>query len=628
MADRRRGFEAALTKLMKLIETPNIATTLDDVELNKIGQTVKREYDIDKQSREDWERTATKAMDAALQVRKPKNWPFEKAANVKFPILTTAAIQFGSRAYPAIVDGPLIVKGQVVGKDDEAGTKRNSADRVSAHMSWQLLTQMTEWEEDTDVLLHHLPIVGSVFRKVYYAEELGRCKSEMVPALYLVINHAARSIEAAPRITHELHYYPYEIEEFIASETWMDADIPITGDGDGDLDALVPFLEQHRRLDLDEDGYAEPYVVTIHKDTGKIVRIVANFRTDDIKTSAKGRIVRIEPSQYFVHYPFLPDPKGGFYGVGFGHLLESITDTIDTTINQMLDAGTLQNAGGGFIGSGVKFTHNSGVVRFAPGEYKTVSSGGQDIRNAIYNMEHPGPSPVLFQLLGMMVEAANNITAVKDLLTGDTGGKQMQPTTALAMIEQGLKVFTAIYKRIYRSLTKEFKLLFTLNGEYLNEQEFFSFAGQQMQVGAADYDAKTLAVNPVADPRLVTDMQRLTRAQILMQFAQDPMMNPVAIRRRYLEAAGIDNIDEVMKPLQQIMQEMQQAAAAQAEAQQTEMGVKKSQTMKNFADAEHTAASTPHPGMPQMGQQPEAAGMVPGAPDMPMDEPQQPGMMQ
>jgi chaperonin GroES len=34
-------------------------------------------------------------------------------------------------------------------------------------------------------------------------------------------------------------------------------------------------------------------------------------------------------------------------------VLEDITATIDTTLNQMLDAGALQNAQGGFLGSGV-----------------------------------------------------------------------------------------------------------------------------------------------------------------------------------------------------------------------------------------------------------------------------------
>jgi hypothetical protein len=50
-------------------------------------------------------------------------------------------------------------------------------------MSYQLMNEMTEWEEDTDVLLHHIPIIGCAFRKVYRSESLGRNKSEMIPAI-------------------------------------------------------------------------------------------------------------------------------------------------------------------------------------------------------------------------------------------------------------------------------------------------------------------------------------------------------------------------------------------------------------------------------------------------------------
>jgi chaperonin GroES len=43
----------------------------------------------------------------------------------------------------------------------------------------------------------------------------------------------------------------------------------------GDEDSPHLFIEQHRRLDLDGDGYAEPYIVTVHLRSSKTVRIVA-----------------------------------------------------------------------------------------------------------------------------------------------------------------------------------------------------------------------------------------------------------------------------------------------------------------------------------------------------------------
>ncbi len=126
----------------------------------------------------------------------------------------------------------------------------------------------------------------------------------------------------------------------------------------------------------------------------------------------------------------------------------------------MLDAGHLQNAGGGFIGTGIRLK-KGGQIRVSPGKYEQVETTGA-LRDQVLPHQFPGPSPVLFQLLGMMVEAAKDITAVKDILTGDTNGQVQTATTTLAMIEQGLKVFTAIYKRIYRALKHELKLLFKL----------------------------------------------------------------------------------------------------------------------------------------------------------------------
>ena len=338
-----------LAKLLAYETSQNIAQDILDREdgeqkLNDIGSEVDRKYKIDKQSRAEWEKGSERAMDIALQVREVKNYPFEGAANIKYPLVTVAALQFGARAYPAIIDGTRIVKAQVVGndsgvpiKDDNGdpkvdplsqeplwikkpGEKRAKADRVSRHMSYQLLNEMEEWEEDTDVLLHHLPIVGCAFRKVWRSETLGRNKSEMVPAKHLVVNDKCRSLDEAPAVTHEIFLYPQDIEERKLSGVFLDIDLGSPAEADSDEDAPHMFLEQHRYIDLDEDGYKEPYIVTVHKDTCHVVRIVANYSVDEIKDNGK-KIVRIPKEQYFVKYSFIPDPKGGFYDIGFGRLL-------------------------------------------------------------------------------------------------------------------------------------------------------------------------------------------------------------------------------------------------------------------------------------------------------------------
>jgi chaperonin GroES len=587
---RAPALKDVLLKLAKYEQSQNIAEDIDDELKKTIGYEVHRDYETDLHSRSEWAESAKRAMNIALQVRQPKNYPFQGAANIKYPLVTVAALQFGARAYPAIVDGNRIVKCQVLGKD-ESGEKRAKSERVSQHMSYQLIHQMEEWEEDTDVLLHHLPIVGCAFRKVYRSDELGRNKAEMIPAIHLIVNNKVRSLDEAPRVTHELFLYPQDIEERKLTGTFCDVELPMpSGEGEAnDNDAPHMFLEQHRFIDLDGDGYREPYIVTIHKDTCEVVRIVANFTLEAIKDNGK-RIVRIPKEQYFVKYSFLPDPKGGFYDIGFGKLLESLSETIDTTINQMLDAGHLQTAGGGFVGSGLRL--KKGTIALSPGKYVTVDAPGQDIRQAIVNLEHPGPSAVLFQLLGMMIDAAQDITAIKDILTGDAGGKVQTATTTLALIEQGLKVFTAIYKRIYRALKQEFKLLFALNARYMDDKEYFTVLDDQKAISKSDYEIASMDVMPVADPRMVTDMQKAARSQLIMEIGAHPTLGPLqnpreALKRIY-EGAAMDGIDTLMlpepgpDPMQEVM----------AEAAVTEIENKKATGMKTAAETDKIIAET------------------------------------
>ncbi len=116
----------AINLLTSLIGVANIAPLLDKDVVNKIGMEVVRGYDIDKNSRADWEKMMQTAMDLAMQVTKEKSWPWPKAANVKYPLITTAAIQFSARAYPAIVRGAEVVKGQVIGPDPQGAKKERA----------------------------------------------------------------------------------------------------------------------------------------------------------------------------------------------------------------------------------------------------------------------------------------------------------------------------------------------------------------------------------------------------------------------------------------------------------------------------------------------------------------------
>jgi chaperonin GroES len=553
----------------------NIADELDapdDGEMNKMTMRVGQDYEIDERSRVDWRDKYRKWLDFAQQIVEEKTYPWPKASNIVYPLLTTASLQFAARAYPAIIRDSMVVKGKVIGNDSGTpttdpqtgqpimtpagpiwkiapGAKQVRADLIGRHMSWQLLDEQEEWEPQTDRLLVVLPIVGTMFRKSYFDPALGRNVSETVDAIDMCVNYRAKSFETAPRQTEMVRLYPWEIEERIRSGVFLDKeyghDMGMTNhDNDhgpppdqDDDDAAVTFLEQHRRWDLDCDGYAEPYIVTVSRDTKRLARIRAGFDMDGILWGRDGQIIRVEKVQYYTKYGFIPSPDSVVYDLGFGHLLYPMNEAINTSMNQMFDAGHLANVGGGFVGSGLSV--NSGAMRFAMGEYKPVNVIGGSIRDNIYTMEFPGPSQVLLALLQFLVEAAERVAAVKDVMVGDMPGDNTSGITTLAVIEQGLKVFSAIYKRIYRSLGYEFKKLYRLNRLYMpNVQGFGGASDGWEEVKRQDYMLGS-GVEPISDPQMVTDMQRLGRAQFLLGFKDDPACNGMAIRAEAFTAAMI-----------------------------------------------------------------------------------------
>ena len=139
----------ALTDLRAQVQETNIAENLDKDLLEKIANQIFDGYDEDVRSRSKWEKKYSSYMELAMQLTENKTTPWQNAANVKYPLLTTAALQFGSRAYPALIPGVNVVKGRVLG-DDREGLKTEKAIRIGKHMSYQLVEEMEEWEDDMD----------------------------------------------------------------------------------------------------------------------------------------------------------------------------------------------------------------------------------------------------------------------------------------------------------------------------------------------------------------------------------------------------------------------------------------------------------------------------------------------
>ncbi len=591
------------------INATNLVDKFTDEDLQLIGSWMEEQYEQAKQSRQSWFDRTEAAMDLAMQVQKEKTFPWPGCSNIIFPLVTIAAMQFHARAYPSIVNGQSVVQMRVIGADPE-GIERARADRISKHMSYQLLEEDECWEEEMDRALLNVSIVGCGFKKTY--RKNGKNISSFVPAKNLIFDYWARSVEECAFKTHEFPMYRNEIYERvkrqqykdILEDAWFNTDAQINYDrGRADRDdrlgqdipeanSATPYMisEHHCWLDLDGDGYEEPYIVTTEQGSKCVLRIVARFnRIEDVEFNSKGEIISIAPMEYFTKIPFIPSPDGGVLDIGFGTLLGPLNESVDAAINQLFDAGTLSNTAGGFLGRGAKI--RGGVYEFRPFGWNRVDSTGDDLRKNVFPLPVREPSGVMFNLLSLIIDFTNRVSGTTDMMVGQNPGQNTPAETSRTMMEQGQKIYSAIFKRIWRSMKNEFKKLYLLNGLYLPTSIAFGDSGDT--IAREDYTGSPMGIVPAADPNITSDVARFARAQMIRDAA---LMNPAgydqdSVERLYLKSMGIDQIDQVYPGIAskgapgpsekvQIQQMKMQVEMAKLELARNQMGLMLQETMR------------------------------------------------
>lgn len=586
-------------KLRQLVESTNIADKLDEDELIKIGQEAKAGFDSDMESRSQWDRQVDQWTKLAIQTQEQKTFPWPKSSNVKYPLISTAAMQFAARAYPALIPANgQVVNATVVGKDPD-GQKLEQASRVSTFMSYQMMHEVCDWEESMDKLLIMLPVVGTIFKKTYWCSVKKEIVSEIVLPKNLVVNYWTQSLKTAERVSQVIEMSPRVLKERQMQKSFLDVDLgeaptpqqdritgSITQNAAPANDTTTPYtiIEQHTYLDLDDDDYREPYIVTFHLETGKVLRITARYDDTTVFKNDDGTLAKIEPIQYFTKFGFIPNPDGSFYDMGFGTLLGPINESVNTLINQLIDAGTLNNLQSGFIGKGLRL--KMGEARFLPGEWKPVNATGNDLKNQIIPLPAKEPSGILFQLMGSLITSGKELASVAEIFTGKMPGQNTPATTTMATVEQGMKVFTAVYKRVFRSLNEEFQKVYALNGVFLNPQTYSETL--DVTVGPEDFRPQNgiYSICPGADPTASSQQEKLQKAQSLMELLPTGMLDPVEVVRRLLAAMEQPDPDKLLSQavqqtgqppppppdpkLQEMQMKMQADQAASAQKGQAE----------------------------------------------------------
>jgi hypothetical protein len=535
----------------------NLAELLPDDVLDPLGSKMYENYTDYKASRKDWEKTYTKGLELLGFNYDDRTEPFRGASGATHPVLAEAVTQFQALAYKELLPAEGPVRTQIIGMPTP--DKEAQSQRVKQFMNYQIMSEMKEYEAEFDQMLFYLPLAGSAFKKVYYDEIIQRAVSKFVPADDIVVPYTATSLDDCESVIHRVRmtenelrkqqvggfYRDIEINPAYMDETSSEkAERELDGTSRGRDQRMYTLLECHVSLDLDgfEDlgtngeptGIKVPYVVTVEEGTRKVLSIRRNFEIGDAQ---KNKI------NYFVHFKFLPGL--GFYGFGLTHMIGGLSRTATAALRQLLDAGTLSNLPAGFKMRGIKMRDEAQSIQ--PGEFRDVDAPGGNLKDAFMTLPFKEPSQTLLQLMGVVVSAGQRFASIADLQVGD-GNQQAAVGTTVAMLERGSRVMSAIHKRMYAAMKKEFTILARVFKLYLPPVYPYDVIGGQNQIKQTDFDDR-VDILPVADPNIFSQTQRISLAQTEMQLAaSNPQIhNQYEVYRNMYEALGVKDIDLILR---------------------------------------------------------------------------------
>lgn len=541
----------------EILETENIATLLSDKDLCMIGELCLKEKEDDEDSLQDWRTTNEQAMDIINpQNEVKKTVPWLGAADVKFPLLSQAIVNASSRMLPALIKNDEPVKPRIFGLDPD-GMKAKMSENVKKFMTWQLMGDpKSKWKRDFDKSLVQLFLSGTIFRKCCYDEVSGKKYFEMIPYKDLIVNKNTQSLDKALRISQNHVFRQNDIETRIRSGKWIRYDYQ-SSDGENDYDdsgtsgdadtynKIYTYTEQHRWLDLDNDGYAEPYIVYIDNAQKMVVCINRNFDvTDEDLDQETGEVLKLEPNQYYIAYHLIPSFDGGFYSYGFAYLFLHINSVCNSIINMTLDASSLVCIGGGFIGRGARL--RSGTIHSAMNEWHTVdSTPGSSLKDNIVPFSVSGPPPILLELLNILIGSGKELAGMTEVLSGEMPARELPAQTMMAMVDEATKPFSAIHGRIYDSLKDELEMLFMSNSKDLDNDLYQQVLGDPQADYQQDFNGKIINIIPGADPNASSKAQEQTRLAVL---ATIPGTDQHEVSLETVKSLGFENPERFVPP--------------------------------------------------------------------------------
>ncbi len=518
-----------------------LKTAISDL-LEKIGNDKEAREKRDKQYEEGLRRTG-------LGDDAPGGAQFTGANKVVHPMLVEACVDFSARFMKEVFppNGP--VKSKIYGERDKS--KIQKADRKAEFMNWQTTEQMVEFRGELEQLSTQLPLGGGQYMKFMWNPLHRRPNSEFIAIDDIYLPFAATNFYTAERKTHVQYITKFEYQRRVKSGMYIDVDLGIPEDPEFSKSTQAnDKIEGRKDLSYNEDGLRtvyevytyldfgdgpEPYILSIDKTTSLGLGLYRNWEPDD------ERQLELD---WIVEFPFVP--WRGAYPIGLTHMIGGLSGAATGALRALLDSAHIQN-----VPTLLKLKGGPGgqTLNVQPTEVVEMEGGAliDDVRKLAMPLPFNGPSPTLFQLLGFLVDAGKGVVQTSFEKLSDQNPNQPVGTT-MALIEQGMVVFSSIHSRLHGSMARCFKILHRINSAYLTVEDIEAQSAG-LEIDPSDFDGP-MDIIPVSDPAIFSETQRFAQTQAIMQRAQ---AMPQMYDARKVEEMFLRNMkvpaNEVLQPL-------------------------------------------------------------------------------
>jgi hypothetical protein len=402
-------------------------------------------------------------------------------------------------------------------------------------MNWQLVYQMPEFRSELEQLLTQLPLGGAMYMRLVpdFSKRKRRPVPTFIPIDYVTIPSAASNYYTAER---QCYWEPVTQEEFdIRTKEGMYRDIETiakvekigekpapqgsqlpeeTGPkkasdkvegkeiAPDNADGLRTVCEISTHEYLEPERGSAPYLISVDQRTKKVLSIVRNWEEKDDDQ---------ERMQWMVEWVFWY--WRGAQGIGLGQAVGSLAGAATGALRALLDSAHIQNIPTMARLKGANFAGQSTTINATQViEVKGGVAADQDIRKLLMPVPFNPPSEVLFQLLGFLTDTGRQTLHVAlDKLSEDNSN--LPVGTTLALIEEGMKVMSAIHLRLFHSMSYVIRILHRIDRMYLTEEDLKNDVGEVL-AHRSDFEGPLDCI-PTADPEIFSDVQRIAQAQII-----------------------------------------------------------------------------------------------------------------